>query len=116
MERRPKTKRHAGGKLTCFGGSREIGEDPDACARRELLEELGFSVGPLSRCVVLHTPRGQAWFYRGTGPEPGTAYAKEPDTCVQWIAAENVFDADLSSWHAAALRAERDGVMEVHVE
>lgn len=110
MERRPGSRRHAAGKLTCFGGSREPGECPEACARRELMEEIGFAVGTLERCVVLSTPRGEAWFYRAIGPEPGTVYAKEADTEVEWIAPEDIFAADLSAWHAAALRAELDRV------
>lgn len=109
MERRPGSKRHAAGQLTCFGGSREPGEDPQSCARRELMEEIGFAVGTLERCVVLSTPRGEAWFYRALGPEPGTVYAREADTDVEWIEPGQIMSADLSSWHAAAIEAERAG-------
>ncbi len=80
------------------------------------MEEIGFAVGALERCVVLHTPRGEAWFYRATGPEKGTVAALEPGTSVEWIAPEEVFGPDLSVWHAAAMRAERAGLDSAHVE
>lgn len=116
FERRPAHEVDAPGMLTCFGGTREPGEDPEACLRRELVEELGFVAGALELCVELTTPKGVAWFYRGVGPGEGTARALEPGFGVEWIDAGAIEHADIGAWNLAAIRAERRGERSARAE
>ena len=109
FERRPVDEPDAPGMLTCFGGTREPGEDPEACLRRELLEELGFIAGEIELCVELTTPKGIAWFYRAHGPDEGMATALEPGFGIEWIAAETIGHAGIGAWNLAAIRAELRG-------
>ncbi len=48
------------GSWTLPGGAQEIGETAEAAARRELLEETGVSVGPLSFAAVVDSIRHDA--------------------------------------------------------
>lgn len=52
--------RHACGRvlLELPAGTLEAGEDPDACARRELVEEIGHRPGHLERLVSFYTSPG----------------------------------------------------------
>ncbi len=109
LERRPAHEVDQPGLLTCFGGGREPGEDPEACLRRELVEELGFVAGALEMCVELSTPKGVAWFYRGMGPEEGAAAALEPGFGVEWIEPGVMRDVRMGSWNLAAMEAEMRG-------
>lgn len=52
LEERDANAAVAAGKLTCFGGKREPGEDALACIQRELREELGYVTSPTSRADV----------------------------------------------------------------
>jgi len=133
LERRPSTARAAPGKLTCFGGSREPGERPEAALDRELREELCLScaaAGADCSSVVLvlvrqatprippHPPHPPippqpptpiAWFYRGhlpTGVEP---VCRIPGHEVVFIDPDQLLDAELAPWHRAALTAFRNG-------
>lgn len=115
LEQRPLHETAAAGKLVCFGGGREQGEDPDACIRRELVEELGYHDARVERCVVLRSNRRViAWFYRGAAPEPG-AIVTEAGVAAVWHAWEELAGLPIGDWHAAALRAERDGRMDALV-
>jgi 8-oxo-dGTP pyrophosphatase MutT (NUDIX family) len=116
LERRPLSNRSAPGQLTCFGGTREGGEDPEACVRRELREEIGFDAGALTRRVVVRTPKGAAWFYEGAGPEDGAVRALEAGYGVVWVAPERLADAPIARWNRAAIEAMLDGKGAVEVD
>ena len=101
LERRPTTKSHAPGRLTCFGGRREPGEEPDVCILRELTEELGATpaVGPPE--LALHVDGALiAWFYVGDGDleptlESGVELVRLPPGRLD--------HPDLSTWHRPVL-------------
>jgi 8-oxo-dGTP pyrophosphatase MutT (NUDIX family) len=116
MEKRPAHKEHAPGLLTCFGGARERGEEPDTCIRRELLEELGCAADSLEPCVRLLGEGGRAiaWFYRGPAPAPDVR-ALEPGCRAVWAAWEDLLVLPVAPWHMAAMSAERAGQSVVHV-
>lgn len=116
LERRPPWETHAAGKLTCFGGTREPDEHPEACIHRELIEELGFSAAALEWCLELMTPYGPAWFYRGTGPEEGQATAVEQGYLAVWADAAVLTAGELSEWHRVALTAESRGERSARVD
>lgn len=109
LERRPLTDADAPGRLTCFGGTRERGEEPATCLARELVEELGFVIaGALERAVVLHTGVGEAWFYRAAGPEEGACRALEEGHEAVWHDPALGF-ASVAMWNRLAIEAERRG-------
>lgn len=58
MEQRSAVAKVAAGRLTCFGGKRELDEPALACIERELVEELGRDWASRPRatcaCVVCH--------------------------------------------------------------
>lgn len=115
LEQRPLHETAAPGKLVCFGGGREQHEHPDACIRRELVEELGFHAAQVERCVVLRSNRRViAWFYRGAAPSPESIVTEAGVTAV-WHAWEELASLPLGGWHVAALRAEREGAAEAIV-
>ena len=116
LERRPLTEADAPGLLTCFGGTRHDDEDPQLCLRRELVEELGFVAGDLTLVLVLHTPKGQAWFYLLEGPEEGTVPALEPGYEAVWMEETAMLSAsDLSDWHRAAFLAIAAGLKSARI-
>ena len=103
LEVRPESDADAPGRLTCFGGGREGDEEPLACLRRELLEEIGFVLGEARHVLTLQTPKGPAWFYRADGPEQGTVVACESGHGVRWVQRSELFEQRLADWHRAAL-------------
>ena len=106
LERRPPDARRAGRRITCFGGGREEGEDPEACIRRELIEELGWTVGDVQRVVVLRRGgEALAWFYRAAAPARDVPLATEVGYEAVWLRREELDSAGLSPWHLAALSA-----------
>lgn len=103
LEKRPDDDADAPGRLTCFGGGRDGDEEPLACLRRELLEELGFALGQARHVLTLHTPKGPAWFYEAGGPEQGTVVTREAGHGVCWVGRGELFAQHLADWHRAAL-------------
>jgi ADP-ribose pyrophosphatase len=63
-------------------GTLELGEPPDACARRELIEEAGMEAAHLARIATIFTTPGftdeQIHLYYATGLAP-VALAREED-------------------------------------
>ena len=114
LEKRAATARHAPGLLACFGGKREPGEHPDRCLRRELQEELGWSIGALHVRVAVRlrergTERSIAWFYLGRPPRPDLPLRTLPGSQIVWVGPREIESAPLSPWHRAALLAESRG-------
>ena len=121
LERRADDAKDAPGMLGCFGGKREPGEHPDRCLRREIKEELGWSMGALHLSVAVRLmvqssgarpERVVAWFYKGKGPRAGLALQTLPGSAVVWATSEELagsLRAEVSGWHRAALEAEARG-------
>lgn len=111
LERRPPRTPGAPRLLTCFGGTREAGERPDECIRRELHEELRW--GPcfiealdLRVHLVLRSPRREvAWFYRSSPIDAAAPIVCEPGYEPVWVAPEDLPTAPLSGWHAVVFSA-----------
>ncbi len=116
LEVRPDNDANAPGRLTCFGGGREGDEEPLACLRRELMEELGFALGEAKHVLTLHTPNGPAWFYEAAGPEHGAVVAREAGHSVRWVGRGELFAERLADWHRAALVGWCAGLAEAWVE
>lgn len=106
LERRPPDARRAAGNITCFGGAREEEEAPEACIRRELLEELGWRVGDVERVLILHRAGGVlAWFYRAAAPDRAVPLVTEEGYEALWVRRDELHATPLSPWHRAALNA-----------
>jgi 8-oxo-dGTP diphosphatase len=113
LEGRPPDAAVAAGQLTCFGGKREPGEEPQTCILRECKEELGWQPLAVSRAVDLYV-NGEliAWFYQATAPPRGLPLTLEAGRRAVWVNAADVSPADglsLSSWHACVLLAHQAG-------
>ncbi len=111
IERRSAKATSAPGQLACFGGKREPMEHPDRCIRREIKEELGWSVGALRLIVAVRlreraTGREIAWFYRGSAPRASLSLRPLPGSSILHLNAKDLLAApDLSDWHRAAIVA-----------
>jgi len=108
-------KRHADdpdlpGQLVCFGGGRNLGEHPDACIRRELIEEIGSAPDALEMCVLLQSTSGApiAWFYRGIAPRTEKVITEEGVAAV-WATWDELRTLLIGLWNLAAIEAERRG-------
>ncbi len=108
LEQRLPNETHAAGLITCFGGTREEGEHPDACIVRELREELGIAAPTLRRAIRLVSDHEIAWFYRGDAPSPD-AITLEADVAAVWATPEELFTLKLGGWHRAVLEADVRG-------
>lgn len=121
LEQRPLSDSAAPGQLTCFGGGREVGESPDACIRRELLEELNYVPPEPPELRVRLFLRGGlcAFFYAVAAPPPGHPLRLEPGYGLIVAGAEEVLaypcPLPISTWHLAALRAHFAGEPHAHV-
>ena len=110
LEERPADARHAAGQWTCFGGKREPHEDAASCARRELVEELGWAPDALAPAVDLWVGgRHIAHFYFAPLDRDAAALRLEPGRRAVLLAPEDLGTAPLSSWHRAVLRAFLEG-------
>ena len=113
LELRPASAAVAAGKLTCFGGKRELGESASQCLLRELEEELGWApdIAKPSRAIDLYV-NGKliAFFYELDAPRRDENLHLEAGTGVVWLsAADALRDERLSDWHATVLRAWQQG-------
>jgi 8-oxo-dGTP pyrophosphatase MutT (NUDIX family) len=109
-------------RITCFGGTRHDNEHPDDCIRRELLEELGWTINPSALEFRLrltgtrnNQPREIAWFYRTAAPSDESALTLEPGVEALWLTFEQTQELSVSAWHRVALAAERAGERLVRV-
>jgi len=114
LESRPADARHDGGSVTCFGGTREPHENETECARREILEELGWKVGPLDKRIELwigpassprSEPRFIATFFTADAPAANVPLYPEPGHTILWVAPHDLPSTNLSRWHRAVLDA-----------
>ena len=113
VEARGKDAAVAAGDLTCFGGKREAGEEPQACVLRECREELGWEPAAVERACDLYVD-GEliAWFYEAAAPARDAALICEPGRAAVWlddVEGAQVEGMRLSPWHACVLSALRAG-------
>ncbi len=81
---------HGAGTWAAPGGHLEFGEEVEACARRETLEETGLQLttvtpGPFANTVFADVQRHYVTcFVEATIDEAAVAQAMEPHKCAQW--------------------------------
>lgn len=69
MEERGLDAKIAKGKLTCFGGKREMNESPVECIQRECKEELAWSPSNLKHALNFYVDgKLVAYFYEAEAP------------------------------------------------
>jgi 8-oxo-dGTP pyrophosphatase MutT (NUDIX family) len=117
LEWRGPEARRAANRITCLGGEREPGEDPEAAVRRELREEIGWVPDRLERRVTLEVVgRLTAWFYRATFDGEITDLVPEPGVRPILLRREELDGLPVAPWHKAVLDADARGVEHVRVE
>eukprot|EP00040_Diaphanoeca_grandis_P042417 m.264978 g.264978 ORF g.264978 m.264978 type:complete len:167 (-) comp59181_c0_seq1:153-653(-) len=108
MELRNNKAKVASGELTCFGGKREKGEEPEDCVIRECVEEMCWSPSKsaLTReCDLYVDDRLVAWFYVANGPTQSELTFENGRTGL-WA---NYDDKRITGWHQTVLRAWLNG-------
>ena len=77
------------GKWNGLGGKLEPGETPEECARREIFEESGLSVGNLKLKGFLSFPefaRGEDWYaFVFVGEDPSGTLIESPEGVLDWV-------------------------------
>lgn len=116
LERRAPDDPVAGGLLACFGGGRERHEHAIGALRREVQEELGFTLRErdeeIRRVFTLQTPVGEAWFFAAAGPDEGDAVRLEPGVRLERISESVLLVShadELARWHRAVFEARARG-------
>jgi 8-oxo-dGTP pyrophosphatase MutT (NUDIX family) len=115
-ERRPLTADRAPGRLTCFGGHREAGEDALGCLLREVQEETGWRPAPEAcrRAVTLRVGSDLvAWFYIVDEEPPLAELRAEPGFAIELVDLAGIAAPAFSDWHRAVLLAWLRGETEV---
>lgn len=109
LELRVADARHAGDRLTCFGGGREADETAEQTLLREMREELAWTPPAWEPCCDLRGEDGRwiARFFRCRWD--GAAIRTEPGVVPVWAAWDSLPGLPLSPWHAAVLTAVATG-------
>lgn len=110
FQQRSDTARQAAGKLTCFGGGRQPGEEPEAGLRRELQEELGWEPAQVEFRVALWVADELvAWFYAAALDLPLESLRPAPGHVPVLVAVDDFDRVPISPWHRAVIGAHRQG-------
>lgn len=117
LESRPPDARFAAGQLTCFGGRREGGENPEQCLRRELREELNWEPQICEKQVELRVG-GQlvAWFYYARLDVAIDRLQVLPNHQALLVPSSSLQELPLSHWHAVTLKAWLEGRSQVELD
>lgn len=105
LEGRPHSARYAPGQLTCFGGHRRAYEEPEECARRELLEELHWEPEILIPRVHLWVNRSFIALFYHAAVSPDQRFETEHDREAVWIRATDLNVVPVNFWHFEAIKA-----------
>jgi 8-oxo-dGTP pyrophosphatase MutT (NUDIX family) len=117
LESRPNDARLAAGRLTCFGGRREVTETPEECLRRELREELSWEPRTLEERVALWVAGDLvAWFYHATLDVGIDQLQVAPGFKALLVSRQELSELPVSPWHDAALGAWLEGKSVVELD
>jgi 8-oxo-dGTP pyrophosphatase MutT (NUDIX family) len=117
LESRPDGARLAAGKLTCFGGLREVDEAPEQCVRRELREELNWEPRNLEKRVELWVAGERvAWFYHAKMDIGIDQFELVPGFEARLVSRNELPSLPVSPWHSAVLRAWLEGKAVVELD
>lgn len=110
FQQRSASARQAAGMLTCFGGGRHPGEEPEAALRRELREELGWEPRRLEFRVALWVANEPvAWFYAAELDVSLESLRPAPGHVPELVTPDEFDRAPISPWHRAVIEAHRAG-------
>jgi 8-oxo-dGTP pyrophosphatase MutT (NUDIX family) len=113
MESRGAKASVAANKLVCFGGKRELGENPNLCIRRECKEEMNFVPKSMTRSTDLFVDgKLIAYFYIAAAPTPSEfdslVFEETRGNTGVWVT--DIEDAHISPWHKEVLKAWKKGL------